>query len=108
MELLLFDRIWETSFTTGMGSFTLNGASTGFRSFATIGDGNTCPYCITDGTNWETGYGTYTAAGPSLSRDIVLASSNSNALVNWGLGTKQVFSPVPADILTQINIENYF
>lgn len=88
-------RVKETSTTTGTGAYTLAGAVTGFQSFAAIGDGNTCQYCATDGTNWETGIGTYTASGTTLSRDVVLESSNSGAAVNWGSGVKSVFQCVP-------------
>jgi hypothetical protein len=96
MALVLADRVQETTTTTGTGTVTLAGASTGFQSFAVIGNGNTTYYTITDGTDWEVGVGTYTATGTTLSRDSVLASSNSNAAVNWGAGTKDVFVTYPA------------
>jgi hypothetical protein len=54
-------------------------------------------YAITDGTDWEVGIGTVAAGGASLSRNTVLESSNSNALVNWGAGSKDVFCTFPAD-----------
>lgn len=92
------DRVKETSTTSGTGTLTLNGAATGFQTFAAVGDGNTCYYTIEEptGTSWEVGLGTYTAAGTTLSRDTVLASSNSNNKVNWDGGIKNVFLDVPA------------
>ena len=54
-------------------------------------------YAITDGTDWEIGIGTVTDAGTILSRDTILESSNSNALVNWGAGSKDVFCTFPSD-----------
>ena len=42
---LFFDRVLETSLTTGTGTYTLGGAVTGYQSFAAVGDGNTCYYC---------------------------------------------------------------
>lgn len=91
------DRVQETSTTTGTGTFTLAGAVTGYQSFTSaFVDGQTVYYCITDGTNWEVGRGTFTASGTTLSRDVVLESSNSDALVNFGAGTKQVFCTLPA------------
>jgi hypothetical protein len=97
MALVLDDRVQETTTTTGTGTLTLAGAVTGYQSFATIGDGNTTYYNITDGTNWEVGIGTYTSSGTTLSRGIVLSSSNSGALVNFPAGSKNVFVTYPAE-----------
>ena len=96
MALVLDDRVQETTTTTGTGTVTLAGASLGYQSFAAIGNGNTTYYCITDGTNWETGLGTYTASGTTLARTTVIESSNSNSLVNFSAGTKSVFVTYPA------------
>lgn len=95
MALVLADRVKDTTLTTGTGAVALSGTPpTGFRSFgAGVGDGNTTYYTIAGvGTSeWEVGIGTYTAAGTSLSRDVVLASSNANALVPFSAGAKDVF-----------------
>ena len=96
MALVLDDRVQETTTTTGTGTVTLAGASLGYQSFAAIGNGNTTYYCITDGTNWETGLGTYTASGTTLARTTVIESSNSNSLVNFPAGSKNVFVTYPA------------
>jgi hypothetical protein len=106
--LTLFDRVWETSTTTGTGTLTLLGAKAGYQSFAVVGDGNTTYYCISDGTNFEVGVGTYTASGTTLSRDTIYASSNGNALVNFGAGIKDVFLTLPAKLATQITVEDTF
>lgn len=92
----VYDRVKETSATTGTGTYTLAGAAAGFRSFDAVGDGNTCYYCAEDGVNWEVGVGTYTASGTTLARTTVLASSNGGSAVNWGAGTKNVFVTAPA------------
>lgn len=100
MGLVLADRVLETSTTTGTGTFSLSGASPGFQSFSSgIGDGNSTYYTITDATSgaWEVGIGTYTLSGSTLSRDVILASSNSGSAVNFAAGTKDVFSTYPAD-----------
>lgn len=97
-----FDRVKELSTSTSTGDFTLAGASTGYRTFAsvlTIGD--TCYYCISGGAEWEVGYGTYSAAN-TLARTTVHASSNSGALVNFSAGTKDVFLTVVADFFAGI------
>jgi hypothetical protein len=98
MPLVLADRVQETTTTTGTGTVTLLGASTGFQSFAVIGNGNTTYYCIAgQGTSqWEVGVGTYTSSGTTLARTTVLASSNSGSLVNFSAGTKSVFVTYPA------------
>ena len=98
MALVVYDRVQETTTTTGTGSVTLLGAVTGYQSFAVVGNGNTTFYCIADqgGSNWEVGIGTYSTVGPTLARTTVLSSSNSNNLVVFGVGTKSVFVTYPA------------
>jgi len=75
MALVVADRVWETTSTSGTGTLTLSGAVSGYQTFAVIGDGNTTYYTITTGTDWEVGIGTYTSSGTTLSRDTVLSSS---------------------------------
>lgn len=99
MALVFADRVKETTTTTGTGTYTLAGAAVGFQSFAAIGDGNTCYYAVTDGTNWEVGLGTYTLAGITLARTSVLASSNANAAVSWAAGTKSIWNDVPKTVI---------
>jgi hypothetical protein len=98
MAFVLRDRVRETSTTAGTGTFTLDGAVTGFQSFSAIGNGNTTFYTIAlqGGTEWEVGIGTYTSSGTTLSRDTVLASSASGAKVTFSAGTKDVFVTYPA------------
>lgn len=104
MALVIADRVQETTTTTGTGTVTLLGAVTGFQSFAAIGNGNSTFYCITGGTEWENGIGTYTSAGTTLSRTTVLSSSNSGSLVNFSAGTKNVFVTYPAE--RSINLDD--
>ena len=100
MAFVLNDRVKETTTSTGTGTINLGGAGSGFETFvAGIGDGNQTFYCITAaGTgNFEVGIGTVTDATPdTLSRSTVLSSSNSDSLVNFGAGTKDVFCTLPA------------
>lgn len=98
MALVLADRVKETSLTTGTGTITLAGAVLGYQSFSVIGNGNTTYYVIAgqNSAEWEVGIGTYTAAGTTLSRSTVLASSNSGSLVNFSAGAKDVFVSYPA------------
>jgi hypothetical protein len=98
MALVLADRVKETTTTTGTGTVTLLGASTGFQSFAVVGNANTTYYTIAGQTTsqWEVGIGTYTSSGTTLARTAVLASSNSGSLVSFSAGTKDVFVTYPA------------
>ena len=103
--LTMYDRVQETTTTSGNGTVSLLGATTGYASFAsTVGDGNQTYYVIADqsGSNWEVGIGTYTASGSTLSRTTVLASSNSGSLVSFGTNLKNVFVTCPASILSEI------
>jgi len=99
MALVLADRVRETSTTTGTGSVTLAGAYTGFQTFsAGVGNSNSTYYTIANVVSgeYEVGLGTYTSGGNTLSRTTVLSSSNANALVNFGSGSKDVFVTQPA------------
>jgi hypothetical protein len=99
MAFVIADRVQETTTTQGTGTVVLAGAVTGYQTFVVIGDTNTTYYTIADqaGANWEVGVGTYYLANTSLARTTILASSNSNAAVNFGLGTKSVFVTYPAE-----------
>ena len=102
MALVVNDRVKETSTTEGTGTLNLAGASQDFESFVSgIGTGNQTFYCIShigkSPTEFEVGIGTVTDATPdTLSRQTVLSSSNSDALVNFTAGTKDVFCTMPA------------
>jgi len=99
MALVLADRVKETSNTTGTGTFVLAGPSTGFQSFAVVGNANTTYYTIQNpGTNeWEVGVGTYYSANTSIVRTTVFSSSNANSVVSFSSGVKDVFVTYPAE-----------
>jgi len=99
MALVINDRVKETSTSTGTGAFTLAGAQTGFDTFALgIGGSNTTYYAIfNQGTaEWEVGLGTLDAGGTVLTRTTVITSSNSDSVVTFTSGTKDVFCTLPA------------
>jgi len=98
MALVINDRVKETSTTTGTGDFTLAGASQGFESFASgVGVGNTTYYTIVQSgsNNFEVGEGTLSASS-TLVRSTPISSSNSDSLVNFTSGDKDVFCTIPA------------
>lgn len=84
------DRVFETSITTGVGTYSLDGAQVGFATFAGMGANSDCPYFATDDINWEVGIGTVLTAPNRLQRTTILRSSNADAAVNWGAGTRKI------------------
>lgn len=99
MAFVLADRVKETTNAPGTGNANLQGAVLGFQSFAVVGNGNSTFYTIADqvGSRWEVGIGTYNSAGPSLSRDTILASSSGGTAVNFNSGTQDIFITYPAE-----------
>ena len=83
MALQLLDRVLQTGTANTTVSFSLTGAVTGYQDFSALTNGNTTYYAATDGTNWETGLGTYSSSGPTLTRTTVYQSSNSNTAVTF-------------------------
>jgi hypothetical protein len=102
MAIQLADRVRETTTTTGTGAISLGGAVAGYQAFSVVFlTGAVCYYAITDGVNWEIGYGALTSGTPwTLARTTILASSNANAAVSFGAGTKDIFCTAPAVALS--------
>ena len=100
MAHVLNDRVKETTTTTGTGTIDLDGAETGFESFVSaIGNSNSTYYAIAHSTlnEFEIGIGTVTDASPdTLSRTTVISSTNSDNLVDFSAGSKDVFCTLPA------------
>jgi hypothetical protein len=91
------DRVRESTTTTGTGDITLAGAATQYQTFNTAFGLNVFfPYVIAGqtGSEWECGVG-YLSGATTLVR-AVSASSNSNALVNFSAGTKDVWCDLTA------------
>lgn len=100
MALVLFDRVKETSNTSGTGTIVLLGASTGYQAFSnTVANTSSTYYTIADqsGPKWEVGIGTYYLNNVSISRDVILSSSNANAVVSFTNATHDVFITYPAE-----------
>jgi hypothetical protein len=103
MALVVFDRVQETTATTGTGTITLAGAVVGFQSFAVVGNGNTTYYCIVNGDNWEVGIGTYSTTGPTLARTTVLSNYlGTTAAINL-VGSSNVFVTYPSEKSVNLN-----
>ncbi len=92
------DRVKETTDVTGLGNPILNGAVTGYKAFSTVGNGASIYYAIQGrGTGeFEIGLGIYNSSSNTITRGGVTSSSNSDALVPFSAGTKDIFLTVPA------------
>jgi hypothetical protein len=87
----LYNLARMTTATTGTGTITLGVAVSGYLTFANAGvqSGDVLFYGINDGAASEVGWGTYTASGTTLSRNVI-KSTNSNAAINLD-GSAQVY-----------------
>ena len=105
MAFVINDRVKETSTTSGTGTFTLDGATTGFETFSSaIGNANTTYYTIhtQNAAEFEVGMGTVGAG--TLARDTVISSSNGDAAVDFSAATtKDVFCTMPASKVAYID-----
>jgi hypothetical protein len=101
MAFKLNDRVKVNSTATGTSQTTFaidNTPVTGFETFNTgIGVGNTTYYCIfNQGTSeFEVGLGTLSST-TNLQRTTIISSSNSDSVVDFQSGTKDVFCTLPA------------
>ena len=97
MALVINDRVKVTSTTTGTGAFALGAAATGFEDFTAIGNSNTTYYTIFNQgtTEWEVGLGTLDGTSANLTRTTIISSSNSDSVVTFTGGTKDVFCTLP-------------
>ena len=105
MTINLADRIKEISYTIGTGNMILSGAANGFSSFGSYYNHDAdLFYAITDGTNYEIGSGVfkkedYDEEDLILQDQLVrfpLVSTNSNDLVDFDEGLKEVYVTYPA------------
>lgn len=107
-DIIWDDRVRETTTTEGTGNITTAAADTGFIRIenSAIGNGNKFYYVIFMdlSSDWEVGVGTYIS--PHQFSRSVLRSTNSDAAVNWGPGTKTIICTPPAqwfnDLRTRI------
>lgn len=82
--------VHETSTTTGTGNITLAGAATDMRTFTSQFATNArFHYVVDGGSEKEAGIG-YLSDSTTLVRESVISSTNSNALVSFSAGTKEV------------------
>lgn len=99
------DRVKVEWSGTGTGVLTLGSAVSGFQGFPSALDGLPVSYSIehTTSSEAEAGYGTYTSAGNTLSRDYRTYPTLGGAAVNFSAGTKHVrLTAISADLAPNI------
>lgn len=99
--------VWETTNTIGTIDYVLAGEVTNFRPFSVLDDADTFDVTVRMGAQFETGRGAYNSGADSISITEVYNSSNGNAKVDWGAGTKQIYIVyAAAKAVTTGDIEN--
>lgn len=93
MAFKLPEKVQETTTSTGS-PYTLLGAVTNYYALSReMSNGDTTILIISDGTDIEIGKYTYSnTSGQQITIAEVIHSSNGNAPVAWGTGTRNVFS----------------
>lgn len=90
----LYDLVRFSTSTTGTGTVTVGTATSGFMTPATlptpIPDGTVVTYSLRDGSASEMGRGTVGSSATTISRDTVLASTNSGAKISLS-GSAEMF-----------------
>lgn len=106
MAEITADRVYETSTTTGTGTYTLAGAIAGYRAFSAVCANNDTVRCFVEEVDasgvpnggWEVGIYTW-GTGGTLARTTIEASSNAGAAVSWAAGTRRIGLGVTASKL---------
>lgn len=112
MAQVYYDRVLDQTTGTGLGDFTSTGtAVVGYRTLTSVFVVNdTFDYFI-EAVNasgvptgaWEIGNATYSSAGVlSRSGALIYASSNADALVNFGAGTKRMGVCLPSTMVNKV------
>jgi hypothetical protein len=95
----LYALLGNTTTTTGTGPYSLSGTLPApFRSIASVlTDGQQFFGCCRDNVNFESAIYQFNAAGPTVSRIMILDSSagGPGVPVNWSSGTRNLFCDAP-------------
>ena len=90
---IIADRVKQKCSVIGTGVVTLGVPIISFKQFSDVAaNGDRFHYMLVNINTgeWETGLGMYNATGPTITRSIVTASSNSDAPVNFLGGEKEI------------------
>lgn len=98
-----FDRVRETSVSTGTGDIVLAGAVTNFRAVGSLwSDTDTGWFTFIKGSDFETSFCRYNSGANSLTRLYVDNSSNADLAVSFSAGTMDVINTLPAKVAAGI------
>ena len=106
--MIFKDRVKEIIDTVGTGDYTL-GITTvgGFNTFGSVlANGDQVPYCVSRVHEFEVGVGIWNSGASTLTRNIIIASSNGGSLVDWTAGSKEIFITAIADSYPSIGSSN--
>lgn len=90
----LYNLARMTTPTIGTGTISLDAAVPGFLTFALAGasNGETVRYAVREGANSEIGYGVYSSAGPTLTRNVE-KSTNADAAISLAGSAQVIITP---------------
>lgn len=102
---MLYDRVYFATASTGTGTITAGAAESGFRTMAgaSVPDGTTVEYAITDGTAWETGTGVVGGTATTMTR--VLSESSTGSLINLSGSAKVMLTPIAERYNTLVDLD---
>lgn len=93
MSVVFKDRVKTACTSYGQANIVFGETRSGFQGWDLIPNSSTAYYCLTQGNEWEVGYGVKSTDG--LTRNVLDSSSNGNKI---GLtGNADVFLTYPAD-----------
>jgi hypothetical protein len=96
--MTLFNLVKCSTSTTGSGIVTPGNAVSPYKNFVDVTSGSVT-YVLTDVSNTEIGHGTWISSASSLSRDVVLSSTNSGSRISLS-GSATVALTAAAEDLT--------
>lgn len=86
MTYVHYDRISETTTTSGTANLVVSGAMPGARPWSTLADGEQFVYCLEEGTSYEIADGTWTAGTSTITRGTLHSSTTGAKLKLSGSG----------------------
>jgi hypothetical protein len=105
MAFQTYDRIRETSTTSGTGNLTLSALNNSYSRFSDVYDTNVrFPYVVVDGTAaFETGIGYLNGSGELVRETVLDNSDQTTSKISLSSDTKAVFVGHPSNLAVTLN-----